>query len=74
MVSDYVMTEGNCRGQRVAPDSIGLGTFPIDSHNTQRYVDKHGHVRNEGNVQTQGVKVEGNVAFPPYPISYGARE
>jgi len=72
MVNDYVMTEQNCRGHRVASDSIGLGTFPMDSHNTQRYVDKHGHVRNEGNVQTQGVKVESNVAFPPYPISYRA--
>ena len=70
MVSDYVMTERNCRGYRVASDSIGLGTFPMDSHNTQRYVDKHGHVRNEGNVQTQGVQVESNVVFPPYPISY----
>jgi len=72
MVGAYVMTEGNCLGQRVAADSIGLGTFPMDSHNTQRYVDEQGHARNEGNVQTQGVKVQGNVKFPPYPISYRA--
>ncbi len=72
MISDYVMTEKNCRGQHTAPDSIGLGTFPADSHNTQRYVDEQGHVRNEGNVQTQGVQSQGNFAFPPYPISYRA--
>ena len=72
MISDYVMTENNCRGRRIASDSIGLGTFPMDSHNVQRYVDEQGHVRNEGNVQTQGVQSQGNFAFPPYPISYRA--
>jgi len=70
MISDYVMTENNCCGLRIAPDSIGLGTFPIDSHNVQRYVDKQGHARNEGNVQSQGVQCQGNFTFPPYPISY----
>ena len=65
MISDYVMTENNCLGKRIAADSIGLGTFPMDSHNTQRYVDEQGRVRNEGNVQTSG-----NITFPPYPISY----
>jgi hypothetical protein len=62
MVSDYVMTEKNCRYLQVAPDSIGLGAYGMDSHNTQRYVDEYGHVRNEGDVQ---VRVSG-----PYPISY----
>jgi hypothetical protein len=36
----------------------------MDSHNTQRYVDAEGFVRNEGNVEVGG--------FPPYPISYRA--
>ncbi|MFQ6131712.1 MAG: FAD-dependent oxidoreductase [Armatimonadota bacterium] len=62
MVSDYVMTEHNCRGTRVAEDSVGLGAYGMDSHNTQRYVDADGHVRNEGDVQVGG--------FSPYPISY----
>jgi hypothetical protein len=62
MVSDYVMTEGNCRGERVAPDPVGLGAYTMDSHNTQRYVDAEGRARNEGDVQVGG--------FPPYPISY----
>ena len=70
MIGDYVMTENNCRGRRIARDSIGLGTFPMDSHNIQRYVDKQGHARNEGNVQSQGVGCQGNFTFPPYPISY----
>ncbi len=62
MVSDYVMTEQNCRGRRIAPDSIGLGAYGMDSHNTQRYVDEQGHVRNEGDIQIGG--------FKPYLISY----
>jgi hypothetical protein len=62
MISTYVMTEHECRGQRPAPDSIGLGAYGMDSHNTQRYVDARNHVRNEGDVQ---VSVPG-----PYPVSY----
>jgi hypothetical protein len=62
MVSDYVMTEHNCRGQRTAPDPVGLAAYTMDSHNTQRYVDKNGHARNEGDIQVGG--------FGPYPISY----
>ena len=62
MIGEYVMSELNCRGKRVAPDSIGLAAYTMDSHNTQRYVDAERHARNEGDVQIGG--------FPPYPISY----
>ena len=62
MVSDYIMTEHNCRGRESAADSVGLGAYGMDSHNTQRYVDANGCARNEGDVQ---VPVAG-----PYPISY----
>jgi len=62
MVSDYVMTELDCTGKRVAPDPVGLGAYGMDSHHTQRYVDANGHARNEGDVQVGG--------FSPYPISY----
>ena len=64
MVSDYVMTEQNCRGLRVAEDSVGLAAYTMDSHHTQRYVSPDGFVLNEGDVQVGG--------FPPYPISYRA--
>lgn len=62
MVSDYVMTEHHCRGRDVAEDPIGLGAYGMDSHNTQRYVNGSGEVRNEGDVEVGG--------FSPYPISY----
>ena len=62
MVSDYVMTEHNCRGTTLAQDAVGLGAYNMDSHNCQRLV-RNGRVENEGDVQV-GVK--------PYPISYRA--
>ena len=61
MISDYVMTEHNCRGETVAPDSVALAAYTMDSHNCRRIV-KNGHAENEGDVQVGG--------FPPYPISY----
>ena len=51
MVSDYVQTEQDCRRQRICEDSVGLGSYNMDSHNTQRYVDENGHARNEGDIQ-----------------------
>jgi hypothetical protein len=61
MVSDYVLTEQNCRGTRKAEDSVGLGSYGMDSHNVRRVV-VDGAVKNEGDVQVGG--------FSPYPISY----
>ncbi len=61
MVSDYVMTEHNCRGIVNAEDSIGLAAYTMDSHNCRRFVDD-GSVKNEGDVE------KGDM--PPYPISY----
>lgn len=63
MVSEYVMTEGDVRGQRAAPDGVVIGGYQIDSHHTQRYIDANGHVRNEGDVQTSASS---------YGISYRA--
>jgi hypothetical protein len=63
MVSDYVMTEHNCRGKVKAADPIALAAYTMDSHNCQRLA-KRGRAENEGDVQVGG--------FPPYPISYRA--
>jgi len=61
MVADYVMTTKNCAGTVVAPDSVGMGAYTMDSHHTQRF-NNNGSVKNEGGV---GQEVPG-----PYPISY----
>ena len=62
MLSDYVMTQYNCESIKVVEDGIGLAAYGMDSHNVQRYVDKNGFVKNEGDVE---VRVKS-----PYPISY----
>jgi len=62
MISDYVMTEHDCRLIRKAPDSVGKGSYTMDSHNVQRYVTPQGYVQNEGNIE---VNPPG-----PYAISY----
>ena len=61
MVSDYVMSEKNCRRLEVVEDSVGMGAYNMDSHNCQRYITKEGLVRNEGDVQ---------VGVRPYPVSF----
>jgi hypothetical protein len=62
MIGDYVMTQDDIQGKHKCDDSIGLGSYGMDSHNCQRYVDATGHARNEGDVQVHG--------SPPYGISY----
>ncbi len=62
MISDYVMTEADCFRKRVTQESIGLGSYNLDSHNVQRFVDASGHVQNEGDIQVS--------PGGPYAISY----
>lgn len=63
MISEYVMTEHDCLGRRVADDAVGLAAYTMDSHHVERYV-RDGRVWNEGDVQVGG--------FSPYPIAYRA--
>ena len=51
MVSDYVVTELDCRRRRETPMSVGMGSYNMDSHNCTRYVTAEGFVQNEGDVQ-----------------------
>lgn len=62
MVSDFVMTERNLRGLETTPQPIGMGSYNMDSHNVQRYVDEDGFARNEGDIQVN--------PGGPYQISY----
>lgn len=64
MIGDYITTEHNVMQRIETPESIGMGSYHIDSHNTQRYVTSEGYVQNEGDI---GVKPPG-----PYRISYGS--
>lgn len=62
MVSDYVNTELDCFRKRVTPESVGMGSYNMDSHNVQRYIDEKGQVKNEGDIQVS--------PGGPYQISY----
>lgn len=68
MVSDFVMTEPHLRGDKPTPKPVGMGSYNMDSHNTQRYVaydeDGEAYARNEGDIQISPGRA--------YPISYEA--
>ena len=51
MVSDYVVTEHDCRRTRLVDDAVGMGSYNMDSHNVRRFVTADGFVQNEGDVQ-----------------------
>ncbi|MEK6481677.1 FAD-dependent oxidoreductase [Catalinimonas sp. 4WD22] len=64
MIGDYVMTENDILDKRETPNSVGMGSYTMDSHNIQRYVKPDGYVQNEGDI---GVKVP-----EPYEIAYSS--
>jgi hypothetical protein len=64
MIGRYVMTENELLKRRPTPESIGMGSYGMDSHNVQRYVTPDGYVQNEGDI---GVGTNG-----PYQIALGA--
>jgi hypothetical protein len=64
MIGQFVMTENELLKKRPTPDSVGMGSYTIDSHNVQRYITPEGYVQNEGDI---GVSAQG-----PYAIAYGS--
>ncbi len=63
MIGEFVMTENELMKRRPTPQSVGMGSYTIDSHNVQRYITPEGFVQNEGDI---------GVGIKPYEISYGA--
>jgi hypothetical protein len=64
MIGEYVMTEHDCLDTRETPDSVGMGSYTMDSHNAQRYVTPDGRVQNEGDIGVHTPR--------PYEIAYGS--
>ena len=62
MVGTFVMTENEVLGKSPVIQSIGMGSYTMDSHNTQRYITPEGYVQNEGDI---------GVSTPPYMIEMG---
>jgi hypothetical protein len=57
------MTENELTKKKPTPDSVGMGSYTIDSHNVQRYITPEGFVQNEGDI---------GVGITPYAIAYGS--
>lgn len=59
MVGEYVLTQADIRTAVTKTDSIGIGCFPIDSHDCQRVPTANGGWTNEGTIfpiHMKGVK------------------
>ena len=63
MMGAYVMTENELMKRRPTPQSVGMGSYAMDSHNIQRYITPEGYVQNEGDIGTN---------LGPYEIAYGS--
>jgi len=66
MLGEYVMTQHDILEDTKKPDSIGLGSYPMDSHNVQRIPTPNGGVENEGDMYVLTKRYE----IPPYEIPY----
>jgi hypothetical protein len=64
MIGAYVMTEHEILDHTEVNQSIGMGSYTMDSHNVQRYITPAGYVQNEGDL---GVSVP-----KPYQIALGS--
>ena len=65
MVSDLVMTEHHTFCRKVAPQSVGLGSYGTDTHEIRRIVK-------DGVVAREGKTAVGRDGALPYAIGYGA--
>lgn len=64
MIGHEIMTEHEVLNTRDVNNSIGMGSYTLDSHNVQRYIKEDGFVQNEGDI---GVSTKS-----PYKISLGS--
>lgn len=69
MLGEYVMTQHDVLENRTKPDSIGLGSYPVDSHNIQRVATPDRGVQDEG-VMYFAPNPSGPPEIPPYEIPY----
>lgn len=64
MLGIFVTTENEVTNKKEVPQPIGMGSYGMDSHNVQRYLNAEGFVQNEGDVQVH--------LKAPYSISFGS--
>lgn len=64
MKGEFIMKEADALGKTQVPQPVGMGSYSLDAHNAQRFVQANGIVQNEGDI---GVKPD-----KPYSIAYGS--
>lgn len=64
MIGEYMMTENEIMDRTEIRESIGMGSYTMDSHNVQRYITPEGYVQNEGDIGVHPPK--------PYKIALGS--
>ena len=64
MIGEFVMTENEIMDRSPVTESIGMGSYTMDSHNVQRYITDEGYVQNEGDIGVKPPK--------PYQIALGS--
>jgi hypothetical protein len=50
MIGKFIMTENEVLGRSPVTQSVGMGSYTMDSHNVQRYITSDGFVQNEGDI------------------------
>jgi FAD dependent oxidoreductase len=65
MIGDYVMTERDVLKDKTKDDSIGMGSFVLDSHWVQRFENSKGFVQIEGHLD-ESIDLKDH----PYDIPY----
>ncbi len=55
MIGDYVMNEKDILQENTKDDSVGMGSFVLDSHWVRRIVNSQGFVRIEGQLETESI-------------------
>lgn len=63
MIGESILTENEIIGKNKVLHPIAMGSYSMDSHNTQRYVTPEGFVENEGDIEVQ---------IPPYQVDLGS--
>ncbi len=68
MVGDYVMTQFDCYENNTKTDSVGIGSYMLDSHAVRKFAAPDGSVYMEGFISV----FDGKVPVRPYEIPYRA--
>ncbi|WP_418425067.1 FAD-dependent oxidoreductase [Alistipes sp.] len=64
LLGEYLVTEHDCRREVLVDDPIAMGSYAMDSHHTQYFVNELGFVQPEGGFY--------DILKTPYPVSYRA--